>query len=59
MNLGPHAAFIWWAYGIALVVMLALVAWIILDHRAQRRQLAKLEAQGVARRSAPAREQTA
>lgn len=57
-NLGPHAAFIWAAYGIALLVVLALVAWVALDHRAQRRQLAKLEAQGVTRRSR-AFEQTA
>ena len=59
MNLGPHAAFIFWAYGIALLVVLALIAWVALDHRAQRRQLARLEQQGVTRRSAPAREQTA
>jgi heme exporter protein D len=59
MNFGPHAAFIFWAYGIALLVVLALIAWVALDHRAQRRQLARLEQQGVTRRSAPAREQTA
>jgi heme exporter protein D len=59
MNLGPHAAFIWWAYGIALLVVLSLIAWVAIDHRAQRRHLARLEAQGVTRRSAPAREQTA
>jgi heme exporter protein D len=59
MNLGPHAAFIWWAYGVALLVVLALIAWVALDHRAQRKRLAQLEAQGVTRRSASAREQTA
>jgi heme exporter protein D len=59
MNLGPHAAFIWWAYGIALLIVLSLIAWVAIDHRLQRRQLAKLEAQGVSRRSAPPRAQTA
>ena len=58
MNLGAHAAFIWWAYGIALVVVLALIAWVTIDHRAQRRRLASLEEQGVTRRSR-AFEQTA
>jgi heme exporter protein D len=51
MNLGPHAAFIWWAYGIALLVVLALIAWVAIDHRVQQRQLARLEEQGVTRRS--------
>ena len=59
MNLGPHAAFIWWAYGLALLVVLGLIAWVALDYRAQRRQLARLEQQGVTRRSAAAREQIA
>ena len=59
MNWGPHAAFIGWAYGIALLVVAALIAWVALDHRMQRRQLAKLEQQGVTRRASPPREQTA
>jgi heme exporter protein D len=59
MNLGPHAAFIWWAYGIALFIVLMLIAWTALDYRAQRRQLARLEEQGVARRATSVREQTA
>jgi heme exporter protein D len=59
MSLGQHAAFIWTAYGVALVVVLALIAWVALDHRAQRRQLAKLESRGVARRSAQTFERTA
>jgi heme exporter protein D len=59
MSLGPHAVFILWAYGIALLVVLALIAWVALDHRAQRRQLARLEQQGVTRRSAAPSGQTA
>jgi heme exporter protein D len=51
MNLGPHAAFIWWAYGIALAVVLALVAWIALDYRLLRRQVSSLEGERITRRS--------
>ena len=51
MNLGPHAAFIAAAYGVAAVILLSLIAWIVLDHRAQQRALGELEARGVARRS--------
>jgi heme exporter protein D len=51
MDLGPHAAFIVSAYVAAAVVIGALIAWVLLDHRAQRRKLADLEARGVTRRS--------
>jgi len=51
MNLGPHAAFIIVAYAVAMLVVVALIGWIVLDHRAQRRNLARLEAHGVTRRS--------
>lgn len=40
------------AYGITAVVIVAIIAWILLDHRAQRQALARLEDQGVRRRSA-------
>ena len=52
MDLGPHAGFIVAAYAIALAVVAALIAWIVLDHRAQRRILEDLERAGVTRRSA-------
>ncbi len=52
MSLGPHATFIIAAYGLALGVIVALIAWIIADHRRQRRTLADLERRGVTRRSA-------
>jgi heme exporter protein D len=51
MNLGAHADFIIAAYAIAALVVIGLIVWVELDNRAQRRQLAKLHAQGVTRRS--------
>lgn len=51
MNLGPHGNFILAAYAAALIVLAALVLWVWLDHRAQRRALAALEGRGVTRRS--------
>jgi heme exporter protein D len=50
MTLGPHADFIIVAYGVAVVVVGALIAWVLLDHRAQKLVLADLEARGVSRR---------
>ena len=52
MELGPHAAFIVGSYAAAALIVLALVGWVILDHRAQTRHLRDLEARGVFRRSA-------
>ena len=52
MDLGPHAGFILAAYAIALAVVAGLIAWIVLDHRAQLRILDDLERAGVTRRSA-------
>ncbi|MEZ5764622.1 MAG: heme exporter protein CcmD [Xanthobacteraceae bacterium] len=52
MELGPHAAFIVGSYAAAALIVLALVGWVILDHRAQTRNLRDLEARGVSRRSA-------
>jgi heme exporter protein D len=49
-----HAGFIIAAYGVAAVVLIALVAFILADGRNQRRRLADLEARGVRRRSAGA-----
>jgi heme exporter protein D len=51
MDLGPHAAFIVSAYGIATAIVAGMIAWIVLDHRQQQRRLAELEARGVTRRS--------
>jgi heme exporter protein D len=55
MALGAHAAFIIAAYGLALGVIAALIAWIVMDYARQRRTLADLERRGVVRRSAGVR----
>jgi len=47
-----YAAFVDTAYGISAVVLLGLIAWIALDQRARRREIAELEASGIRRRSA-------
>ena len=49
MNLGPHAGFIVAAYSIAAVVIAALIAWVMLDYRAQKTTLADLDARGSTR----------
>ena len=51
IDLGAHAAFIVAAYGMAVLIVIALTGWVALDYRAQKRRLAKLEADGVTRRS--------
>lgn len=55
MALGVHAAFIVVAYGIALAVIVGLIAWVTLDYRRQCRTLADLERRGIVRRSAGVR----
>jgi len=59
INLGAHAAFVVAAYGVAALIVIALMGWIALDYRAQKRRLAKLEADGVTRRSGRTSEKTA
>ena len=59
INLGAHAAFIVAAYGMAALIVIALTGWVALDYRAQKRRLAKLEADGVTRRSDRTSEKTA
>lgn len=51
IDLGPHGAFIWAAYGAVVFVLAALTIWIVTDARRQRRILEDLESQGVTRRS--------
>jgi heme exporter protein D len=53
MNLGPYATFILGAYGTAALIVIAMIAWVAIDHRRQARALAELEARGVTRRSEP------
>jgi heme exporter protein D len=56
LNLGSHAPFILAAYAAAAAVVAGLIAWVWLDFRAQKRVLGNLEAHGVTRRSAVAKE---
>jgi heme exporter protein D len=51
MNLGPHASFILTAYAAAVIVIGGLIAWVVLDYRAQLRKLVDMEARGITRRS--------
>jgi heme exporter protein D len=55
MDAVNHFGFIVAAYAAAVIVVGALVAWVMLDYRAQRRQLADLDKRGISRRSAPPR----
>ena len=51
METTAHINFIAAAYAAAVIVIGALVAWVSLDYRAQRRTLADLELQGFSRGS--------
>ena len=51
MTLGPHADFIVAAYAVTAFVVALLIAWVVLDHTAQKRSLDELEERGVTRRS--------
>ena len=52
MELGPHANFIVAAYGASALIIVTLIAWIVVDYRAQLRVLSDLERLGITRRSA-------
>ncbi len=51
-DLGPHASFIWAAYGLTVLAVGALAAFVLTDDRRQRALLAELERRGIRRRSA-------
>jgi heme exporter protein D len=53
-----HMAFIVGAYAVAAIVVVALLLWVLLDYRAQLRNLADLEKRGVSRRSTSTRSAT-
>jgi heme exporter protein D len=55
METTAHIDFIAASYAAAVIVIGALVAWVSLDYRAQRRTLADLELQGFTRGSGLAR----
>jgi heme exporter protein D len=47
-----HFAFVTIAYAVTAVVILAMIAWVLLDQRARKQEIADLEARGIRRRSA-------
>ncbi len=55
MQATNHIGFIVAAYAAAFAVVAALIAWVMLDYREQRRKLADLELRGITRRSAATR----
>ncbi len=52
--MGNHLGFVLASYGIAFVVLAIAIGWILIDQRLQKRELQRLEAQGLRRRSAKA-----
>jgi heme exporter protein D len=51
MQATAHIGFIVAAYAAGIIVVVALIAWVVLDYRTQRRILGELEAKGLSRRS--------
>lgn len=56
LDLGPHAVFVWASYAVVVGGTVAMIAVIWADERRQARMLAELEARGITRRSARARQ---
>jgi heme exporter protein D len=52
--MSAHALYVLSAYGVSAIGLAILAAWILIDQRARKRELAKLEAAGVRRRSTKA-----
>ena len=46
-----HAFYIGMSYGLTGLIVVALIAWVWLDGRARKREMAELEASGIRRRS--------
>lgn len=51
LDLGRHAEFVWASYAIVTLVAVAIVGWLVLEGRRHARELTRLEARGVRRRS--------
>ncbi len=47
-----HAFYVLSSYGVAAITLVGIVGWVWLDSRARKKELQKLEAAGVRRRSA-------
>ena len=59
MTGSAHTGFIIAAYAAAVIVVVGLCAWVMLDYRAQRRNLADLERRGITRRATSPRPEPA
>ena len=46
-----HALYVTAAYGVSALALAGLIAWVLHDQRARRREMAALEAGGLRRRS--------
>lgn len=46
-----HDLYVAAAYGVTVIAIAGLVAWILLDQRGRKREIAELEAGGIRRRS--------
>ncbi|MBX9453936.1 MAG: heme exporter protein CcmD [Neoaquamicrobium sediminum] len=49
--MSAHALYVSAAYGISALVILGLIGWILIDQRNRKRELSRLEAAGIRRRS--------
>ncbi len=46
-----HALYVTAAYGISALALAGLIAWVVLDQRARRREMTELQESGMRRRS--------
>jgi len=46
MELGPHAVYIWSAYGVVALTLAALIGWLVAEGRRQQRLIDDIEARG-------------
>lgn len=49
--MSTHVLYVSAAYGISALVILGLIGWILIDQRNRKRELSRLEAAGIRRRS--------
>jgi heme exporter protein D len=49
--MSAHALYVTAAYGISALALAGLIAWVLLDHRARRREMTGLQESGMRRRS--------
>jgi len=49
MDFGPHAGFILAAYGLCLLTVAGLIAWVLIDRAQQEKALRQLADQGISR----------